>query len=98
MQEVFELKLGNMTMEDYEKKFLEILRYMDFIRNEKVKIKSLLSGFLSFYKDKIQFENPRTLEESVRKAKSFYEQNKERLDFQKAWDDKKRGNMDQIKC
>jgi hypothetical protein len=39
MQEFFELKLGNMTMEEYEKKFLELLRYVDFIRDEKVKIK-----------------------------------------------------------
>jgi hypothetical protein len=28
MQELFELKLGNMTMDEYERKFLELLRYM----------------------------------------------------------------------
>jgi hypothetical protein len=38
MQEFFELKLGNMTMEEYERKFLEFMRYVDFIRDEKVKI------------------------------------------------------------
>jgi hypothetical protein len=38
MQEFFELKLGNMTMDEYEKKFLELLRYVSFIRDEKVKI------------------------------------------------------------
>jgi hypothetical protein len=38
MQEFFELKLGSMTMEEYEKKFLELLRYVDFIKDEKVKI------------------------------------------------------------
>jgi hypothetical protein len=38
MQEFFELKLGNMTIEEYEKKFLEILRYVDFIKDKKVKI------------------------------------------------------------
>jgi hypothetical protein len=30
--------LGNMTMEEYERKLLEILRYMEFIKDEKVKI------------------------------------------------------------
>jgi hypothetical protein len=38
MHEFFELKLGNMTMEEYENKFLELLRYEGFIKEEKVKI------------------------------------------------------------
>jgi hypothetical protein len=32
MQELFELKLGSMTLEEYEKKFLELLRYVSFIK------------------------------------------------------------------
>jgi hypothetical protein len=84
MQDLFELKLGSMTMDEYEKKFLEILRYMDFIRDEKVKIHRFLSGFTSFYKEKIQFDEPRTLEESIRKDKYLYEKNKGRPTFQKA--------------
>jgi hypothetical protein len=38
MQELFELKLENMTMDEYERKFLEFLRYVSFIRDEKVNI------------------------------------------------------------
>jgi hypothetical protein len=38
MQEFFELKLGDMTMNEYERNFLELLRYMNFIRDGKVKI------------------------------------------------------------
>jgi uncharacterized protein with NRDE domain len=38
MQEFFELKLGNMTMNEYEKIFLEHIRYVTLIRDEKVKI------------------------------------------------------------
>jgi hypothetical protein len=53
MQDFFELEFRRMTMDEYEKKFLEILRYVDFIMDEKVKIKTFLSGFPSFYKDKI---------------------------------------------
>jgi hypothetical protein len=37
MHEFFELKLGNMAMDEYERKFLELLRYVSFIRDEKVK-------------------------------------------------------------
>jgi hypothetical protein len=52
-----------MTMEEYERKFMEIFRHMDFIKDEKVKIYRLLSGLPSFYKDNIQFDEPKTLEE-----------------------------------
>jgi hypothetical protein len=97
MQGFFDIKLGNMTTKEYGKKFLELLRYVDFIRDEKVKIHRFLSGFLSFYKDKIQFDETRTLEEAIRKAKYLCENNKGRLAFQKAWDDRKRGKMDHRK-
>jgi hypothetical protein len=73
MQEFIELKLGNMTMEVYEKKFLELLRYVDFIRDKKVKMQRFLSGLSSFYKDKINFDEPRTLEEAMRKARYLHE-------------------------
>jgi hypothetical protein len=32
-----------MTMEEYERKFIELMRYVDFITDEKVKIQRLLS-------------------------------------------------------
>jgi len=49
----FELKMGNMTMEEYEKKFLELLRYVGFIKEENVNIQRFSSVLPSFYKDKI---------------------------------------------
>jgi hypothetical protein len=97
MQELFELKLGNMTMKEYENKFLNILRYVGFIKDEKVKIQSFLSGFPSFNRDKIEFDEPKTLEEAIRKDNHLYEKNKVRPYFQKDWDDKKKRKMDQRK-
>ena len=38
MQEFFDLKMGNMTMEEYVKKFLDLLRYVDCLKDEKIKI------------------------------------------------------------
>jgi hypothetical protein len=38
MKEFFEIRLGRMTMADYEKKFLGMLNYVQFIKDEKVKI------------------------------------------------------------
>jgi hypothetical protein len=78
MHEFFELKLGSMTMEKYENKFLELLRYVGFIKEEKVKIQRFLSGLPSFYKDKIQFDEPRTLADAIRKDKYMYEKGKDK--------------------
>jgi hypothetical protein len=61
-----------MTMEGYEKKLLELLRYVGFIKEEKVKIHRLLGGLPSFYRDKIKFDEPKTLEETKKRAKYLY--------------------------
>jgi hypothetical protein len=74
-----------MTIEEYEKKLLALLRYVGFIKEEKVKIQRFLSGLPSFYKNKIQFDEPKTLAETIRKAKYLYEQSKGRETFQKSW-------------
>jgi hypothetical protein len=50
MQELFEIRLGSMTMAEYEKKFLGLLKYVRFIGDEKVKIQIFLSGLPTFYK------------------------------------------------
>jgi hypothetical protein len=83
MQDLFELRLGSMTMEKYENKFLGLLKYVGFIKDEKVKVHRFLSGFPSFYKEKIQYYELRTLTETIRKDKSLYKQGKGRESLQK---------------
>jgi hypothetical protein len=89
MQEFFELRLGIMIMEEYEKKFLGLLKYVNFIGDEKVKIQRFLSGLPAFYKEKIKYDEPRTLTEAIKKAKYLYEQGQGRESLQKSWKDKK---------
>jgi len=38
MRELFELKLGSMTIDEYELIFLELLKYVSFIKDETIKI------------------------------------------------------------
>jgi hypothetical protein len=38
MKEFFELKLGSMTIDEYERRFLELLKYVSFIKDETIKI------------------------------------------------------------
>jgi hypothetical protein len=53
MKEFFELKLGSMTIDEYERRFLELLKYVSFIKDETIKIQSYLNGLPSFISDKI---------------------------------------------
>jgi hypothetical protein len=73
------------------------LRYVGFIKDENVKIQRFMSRLPSFYNGKIQFDEPRTLEEAIRKEKYLYEQIKRRTTFQRARDDKKIGKIDHRK-
>jgi hypothetical protein len=52
-----------MTKDEYERRFLELLRYVDFIKDEQVNIQIFLSGIPSFFSDKIQYDDPKKLGE-----------------------------------
>lgn len=97
MHEFFELKLGSMTMLEYENKFLELLRYVDFIKDEKVKIQCFLSGLPVYYKDEIRYDEPMTLDEAIRKAYYLYEKAKGRMNVRASWKGKVEDNQDQRK-
>jgi hypothetical protein len=95
MQEFSELRLGSMTMVEYEKKFLGLLKYVGFIGDEKVKIQRFISGLLSFYKENIKYDEPKTLTEAITKDKYMYAQGQGRESLQKSWKDKKNVKSDQ---
>ena len=71
-----------------------MMKYVSFINDETINIHRYLSGFPSFISEKIQYDDPKTLEETIRRAKCLYDQKKARLAFQKAWEDKKKFKMD----
>ena len=73
IEELVEIKLGSMTMEYYEKRFWECLKYAYFIKEEKVKIQMFLSGLLDSYKDKIQYDIQNTLKDDIWKEKHLYD-------------------------
>jgi hypothetical protein len=95
MKEFFELKLGSMTIDEYERSFLELLKYVPFIKDEAVKIHRYLSGLPPAIGDNIQYDDPKTMEKTIRREKCLYEQQRERPTFQKAWDDQKKFRKEQ---
>jgi hypothetical protein len=84
-------------MDEYEKIFFELLDYVDFIKDEKVKIQRFMSDLPSFYSDKIHYDNPRNLEEAIRRAKNLYEHRKRRLVFQNTWNDNMKGKKEEMR-
>jgi hypothetical protein len=67
MKKFFELKLGSMKMDEYEKISFELLKYVGFLKDEKVKMQRFVSGLPSFYNDKMYYHNLGTLEEAIRR-------------------------------
>jgi hypothetical protein len=59
MQELFEIRLGSMTMGEYENKFLGLLKYVGFIKDDKGEDTKFLIGLPSFYKYKFNMMNPK---------------------------------------
>ena len=94
-KEFYELKLGNLTMKDLCSKFLSLLRYVPYIAEEKPKVQRFLSCLPAVYKDIIEYDNPKTLEEAIRKAKFCYEQNKNKAKHTSNWKGKRTDNYNQ---
>jgi hypothetical protein len=66
MKEVFELNIGSMTIDEYERRFLKLLMYVSFIKEDPVNIQRYLSGLPSIISDMIQDDDPKTLDETIR--------------------------------
>lgn len=71
-KEFHELKLGYNSMEEHVQKVIELLRYVRYIKEERVKIQSLLGGIPLSYRDMIEFSNPQTIEEAIRMVMHCY--------------------------
>ena len=56
---------------------------------EKIKIQRFLSGLPYVHRSQIQYDEPKTLEEAIRKARHMYEQGKVKEDLAKPWKGKK---------
>jgi hypothetical protein len=48
-KEFYELNLGQLTIDEFLNKFLELLRYVPYIKDEKVKMRWFISGLPQTY-------------------------------------------------
>jgi hypothetical protein len=84
-KEFYELKLGQLTMEEYVNKFLDLLRYVPYIKAEKAKAQRFISGLPKEYRNRIEFDEPKTLEDTIRKATYCHEQYGHRAESRGDW-------------
>jgi hypothetical protein len=71
--EFYEIKLRQLTVEEYVNKSLELLRYIPYIKEEKEKVQRFINGLPKDYQNMIEFDELRTLEDTIRKARYCYE-------------------------
>jgi len=55
--------MGSMRDGEYTSRFLELLRYVPYLKEEKAKVQRFISGFLVAYRDRIEFDEPRSLDD-----------------------------------
>ena len=85
-----------MSMKELRSKFLSLLWYVPYIIEDNPKIQRFLSCLPTSLKERIEFEfdNPKTLEEAMRKIDFCYEQIKKRESIPN-WKNKRTSNFDQ---
>jgi hypothetical protein len=79
-----------MTIDEYERRFINMLKYVPFIKDETINIQIYLSGMPHFISDKIQYDDPETLEETIRREKCLYDHHKGKPTFQISWEYKRK--------
>jgi len=71
---LYKLQMGSMIDDEYNSRFLELLRYAPYLKDEMANFQRFISVFLVAYRDRIDFDEPRTLEEAIQKLKHCYQQ------------------------
>lgn len=77
--------MGQLASDEYVTKFLELLRYAPYLKDEKAKIHRFITGLPMAFIDKIKFLEPQTLKDDINKLGHCYEQPKHRTKNRSNW-------------
>eukprot|EP00253_Pinus_taeda_P029447 PITA_29447 len=93
-REFHDLRLGHQTIDEFITKFTSLLRYVPYIREEKAKVQRFVSSLPLAMRERIEFDNPKMIDEAIRKARLCYQQSKQKGENSgKRWADKKSSRM-----
>ena len=83
-----------MTMKELSSKFLSLLWYVPYINDENPNIQRFMSCLHFSFKDRIEYDNPKTLEElAMWKANFYNEQSKNKREGVPNWKGKRKNNF-----
>lgn len=74
-----------MKTEESMNKLLDLFRYVPYLMDEKTKFQRFISGFPLAFKDRIEYDEPRSLEEVIGKLKHYYEKSKCKNNSKQGW-------------
>ena len=77
-------------MKELSSRFLILLHYVPYIIDEKQKNQHFFSFLPLMFKERIEYDNPKNLEEAVRKTNFCYDQNKNKRERIHNWKNKRR--------
>jgi hypothetical protein len=72
-KEFYEIRLGKLTIEEYVNKFLDLLRYVPYTKEEKEKAQRFINDLAKEYWNRIEFDESKTLEDTIRKETYCHE-------------------------
>lgn len=65
-------------MDEFVTKFTSLQKYVPYIREEKEKVQCFISSLLAFMKERLEFDNLRSMDETIQKAQICYQQMKQK--------------------
>eukprot|EP00253_Pinus_taeda_P028129 PITA_28129 len=81
-------------MDEFITHFTSLLRYVPYIWEEKAKVQRFVSILPTSMRERIEFDNPKTMDEAIRKARIYYQQGKQKGEpLGKKWVDKRSGKL-----
>ena len=69
VKEFHELRMGSMTMDVFINIFLDLLHYVPYIKDEKVKTQQFLGCLPPNFQERIEFDMPTTFDTTLHKAR-----------------------------
>eukprot|EP00253_Pinus_taeda_P012038 PITA_12038 len=93
-KEFHDLQLGEQTMDEFINRFTSLLRYVPYLKEEKTKVQRFVSGLPMYMRERIEFDNPKSMDEAILKARIYYQQSKQKGDStNRKWNEKKNSKV-----
>lgn len=72
-------------MDEFITNFTFMLRHVPYIREEKAEVQRFTSSLHAYMKEILEFDNPKMMDESIRKDRIYYQQMRQKGDNNKNW-------------